>query len=133
MEGQRARLIRLPKLEGDRRMSELPPHPDQPIHLMDDGVARFRQNKIVRFLLDAGPFSLNSLDMMPWDNEDYTQLMQLIGYSVSGYGDLSTSPKERVARADAQVKELLKEPTFKRCERCSMAAGGGDRVNRAWT
>jgi len=89
----------------------LPPHPDQPIYIPGDNPCndrrpRFRENKIVRFLLDAGPFDLNQISMMPWDPGDYTQLMQLIGYSVDGYGELSTSPLERVARADAIATEL---------------------------
>jgi len=45
---------------------------------------------------------------MPWDNEDYTHLMQLIGYSVDGYGELSTSPPEKVACADVIAEKLRK-------------------------
>lgn len=89
----------------------LPPHPDQPIYLDSDGRARFRENKIVRFLLNAGPFDLNQICQMPWDPEDYTHLMQLIGYSIDGYGELSTSPAERVIRADEIAAKLRKEKT----------------------
>jgi hypothetical protein len=91
-------------------MTNLPPHPDQPIYIpsdtTDDRRPRFRANKIVEFLLRAGPFDLNQLSMMPWDPEDYTHLMQLIGYSVDGYGELSTSPSDRVKRADAIAAKL---------------------------
>lgn len=95
--------------------TSLPPHPDQPIYIPtdtpDDRRPRFRGNKIVEFLLRAGPFDLNQLCMMPWDPEDYTQLMQLIGYSVDGYGELSTSPPEKVALFDAIAEELRRALT----------------------
>ncbi len=55
---------------------------------------------------------LNEIAMMPFDNEDYVQLMQLIGYSVSGYGDLSRIPKKEVDKADEMVDQLrLQYPT----------------------
>ncbi len=87
------------------------PHPMQPIGLDAYGVACFKKNAIVRFLLDAGPYDLNSLSMMPWSPQDYTHLMQLIGYTVSGYGELSTSPDELVAKADEFAAKLDKETT----------------------
>lgn len=39
---------------------------------------------------------------------DYTQFMQLLGYSVSGYGQLSTSPKELVAETDEITDQIIK-------------------------
>ena len=65
--------------------------PMQPIVHDDDGERRFRENAIVRFLLDAGPFDLNQIALMPFSPEDRRQLAQLIGYSVSGYEELSYS------------------------------------------
>lgn len=64
-------------------------HQVQPLAKDSDGVLRFKQNKIVRLLLDAGPFDLNQLAAMPWGNEDREQLAQLIGYSLSGFKELS--------------------------------------------
>ena len=87
-------------------MSE-PKHPMQPLKRCSDGVIRFKRNKIVEFLLTAGPFDLNMLSRMPWDNEDYTQLMQLIGYSASGYAGLSTTPSELAKEADRRAEVLL--------------------------
>lgn len=89
-------------------------HPMQPIGWDEtDKVIRFKANKIVRFLLDMGPFDLNKISMMNaqgmFHEDDYTQLMQLIGYSVSGYGDLSTSPKEIVTKADDIAAELSRK------------------------
>ncbi len=64
-------------------------HPHQPLGQDEDGVIRFKQNKIVRFLLEMGQFDMNKLAMMNFSNEDRTQFAQLIGYSRSGFGDLS--------------------------------------------
>ena len=59
-------------------------------------VARFRENKLVSMLLDAAAKSgmdLNAIAMLSAkgdvEDADVIQLMQLIGYSVSGYGDLT--------------------------------------------
>lgn len=66
----------------------LPPHPVQPTYTDDYGTVRFRRNRIVRFLLDASPFDMNTLALMPFSREDRAQFAQLIGYSVGGYEDL---------------------------------------------
>ncbi len=63
-------------------------HPMQPIEKIE-GVTRFRENKIVRWLVDSRPNSLNEIAMMEFSAEDRMQLAQLIGYSVSGYAELS--------------------------------------------
>ena len=75
-------------------------HPIQPIEVDAHGVSRFKENKIVRFLLEAGPFDLNQLAYMNFSREDREQFAQLIGYSVSGFGDLSYASKDVVATAD---------------------------------
>jgi len=76
-----------------------PPHPIQPLVIDEQGVTRFKENKIVRFLLDAGPFDLNKLALMPFSAEDFSQLAMLIGYSLSGLGDLSYVSNETLDRA----------------------------------
>jgi hypothetical protein len=86
--------------------NKLPPHPMQPLVQDAFGTVRFRENKIVSFLLDRGPYDLNKLCVMDWPEGDYTQLMQLIGYSVSGYGELSSSPRDLTQRADAEAAAL---------------------------
>jgi hypothetical protein len=65
-------------------------HPFQPIEQDENGVYRFKKNRIVEFLLDAGQFDLNHLATMNFSNEDRTQFAQLIGYSVSGFGELDS-------------------------------------------
>lgn len=79
-------------------------HPMQNI-VMVDGVARFTENEIV-----AGQFDMNQIARMNFDDEDRAQFAQLIGYSVSGYGDLSYASAESVAAADAIVEGIINGP-----------------------
>jgi hypothetical protein len=64
----------------------------QPIEKSPDGVVRFKGNPIVEYLQvfaknrGAG---LNELATMPFSTQDWEQFMQLLGYSVDGYCDLS--------------------------------------------
>jgi hypothetical protein len=58
-------------------------HPMQAIVRDDRGVIRFRENKIVRWLLDNGSKTLNDIAAQPFEDDDRDQFMQLIGYSVS--------------------------------------------------
>lgn len=53
------------------------------------GRRRFQMNPIVRYLLDNGPFDMNSLARLPFDDDDRAHFAQLIGYSLSGWGELS--------------------------------------------
>ena len=67
-------------------------HPIQPIEKDEAGHLRFKQNAIVRHLLYHGQkhgCGLNELACMNFSKEDYMQLAQLIGYSLSGYSELS--------------------------------------------
>jgi hypothetical protein len=73
------------------------------------GTIRFVQNRIVRFLLDQYKPGLNDLAVRfgsPDDLADYEQLMMLIGYSVSGFGDLDLD-RRTVSVADRQAKALI--------------------------
>jgi hypothetical protein len=64
-------------------------HPIQPLEL-DGNVKRFKRNHIVQFLLDQpGGADMNQLVALNFSKEDHQQFAQLIGYSLSGYGDLS--------------------------------------------
>ena len=92
-----------------------PKHPIQPL-VWDvvgdnetDDVIRFKKNKIVRFLLDAGPFDMNQLALMPFDREDREQFAQLIGYSVSGFGELSYADPAIVARMDRIAERMVEK------------------------
>lgn len=79
-------------------------HPMQPIVLDQQGVARFKENKIVRYLLEHGGIDMNQLARLDFPREDQSQFAQLIGYSVSGFGDLSYAQQDEVAAADMLVE-----------------------------
>jgi hypothetical protein len=74
-------------------------NPDQPIHTDKHGHRRFKGNMIVRHLLDNGGMNLNNLATMDFSNDDWMQFAQLIGYSVSGWGELSYVSNKRYERA----------------------------------
>lgn len=84
----------------------MPDHPMQPLVRDPQGVVRFQANAIVRHLLDAGPFDMNRLAMMPFSDEDRAQFAQLIGYSISGWGGLSYVDPEKAGEADAMADAL---------------------------
>lgn len=85
-------------------------HPMQKIVVTDDGIIRFTPNKIVKALLDAWPGRLNDIGVRFHDDrEDYEQLMMLIGYSVSTFGELSNSSKKRVKKADRIAHRIRDE------------------------
>jgi len=85
--------------------------PMQPIYLDERGTPRFKDNAIVRRLLDEKVISLNDIAMWLDDVpvEDAEQFWQLLGYSISGYGDLSFVRPETIAKADAKADTLLEE------------------------
>lgn len=78
----------------------------QPIIRDRGGIARFEANAIVRFLLDAGPYDMNKLAMMPFSDEDREQFAMLIGYSVCGFGELDYVSDEALSKAEQQAKKL---------------------------
>lgn len=92
------------------------PHPLQPVDFDADGeVVRFKENKIVSWMLDQGRegqrFDLHMIglevarDRLP--EADLVQLSQLIGYSVSGFGELSYAPTAMVEECDRIVDWLV--------------------------
>lgn len=77
--------------------------PMQPVIKDEDGILRFRENAIVRYLLDlAGKHKLadlNSLAELPFSQEDREQFTQLIGYAIGGYHELSYVSDASAAQA----------------------------------
>jgi hypothetical protein len=72
--------------------NEKMPHPMQPLEPDEHGVLRFRRNKIVDYLLEwSRPrgMGLNELRAVGFDDDEWQQFAQLIGYSLSGWGTLS--------------------------------------------
>lgn len=85
-------------------------HPMQPLILDEDGIVRFKHNSVVRFLLDTSSFDMNKLWRMLGSGifsiEDMEQFYQLIGYSVSGFGEMSHFRAETVSKADELADEM---------------------------
>jgi hypothetical protein len=84
-------------------------HPMQKLVWVDD-VIRFQENKLVEYLLDNGGIDLNHLARLPdIPQADREQFAQLIGYSVSGFGDLSYASEKTVRKADKKAAKMAKE------------------------
>lgn len=87
---------------------KLPPkdaeHPMQPLVSDQHGVVRFKRNAIVEHLLKHGGIDLNAIARLPFDNRDREQFAQLIGYSVSGFGELGYARPDIVAAADRMAE-----------------------------
>ena len=82
------------------------PHPMQEMFLDKHRTIRFRENAIVRYLLDNGQCNMNTLAAIPFSNEDREQFAQLIGYSVSGFAELSYASDITVGKAVEVASKL---------------------------
>lgn len=63
--------------------------PNQPTYTDKHGVRRFQGNEIIEYLVQNDIINLNDLAALKFSKEDQAQFAQLMGYSVSGWGDLS--------------------------------------------
>lgn len=90
-----------------------PKHPVQPMYLAEDGRYRFKANEIVVALMEAAKegrkLDLNMIATMNFSREDRVQFAQLIGYSQSGFADLSYVSDRDYAKAQTMVRRLKKE------------------------
>ena len=87
-------------------------NPIQPIVTTASGVVRFKENAIVRHLLDWATergMGLNELAVMDFTKDDRQQLAQLIGYSLSGYGSLDYVDDDSYCAARAMFDDGLSE------------------------
>lgn len=89
-------------------------HPNQPLVYAKDGCMRFKQNDIVRKLLDFAAdhgYSINEIyqEFLPSHADDYKQLLQLLGYSIGGYCDISMIPEKQKKRAEKKAEKLRKQ------------------------
>lgn len=87
-------------------------HPIQPLEDDGNAVLRFKQNNIVRYLLDHGSIGLNQLALIDFPKEDHEQFAQLIGYSLSGFGDLSfvsDSTFEKASKSGEPAVKVIME------------------------
>jgi hypothetical protein len=80
--------------------------PLQPIERDPTGVVRFKANAICRYLVDSGVADFNQLATMPFAQEDWEQFAQLIGYSLSGFGELSYVSDETYSQAEEIASKL---------------------------
>lgn len=87
---------------------------NQPLVLDEGGVVRFKENPIVRYLLDNGGIDMNQLALLGFTNEDQAQFAQLIGYSVSGWGDLSYVTASQCKEADIRAEIFCKKAEIKK-------------------
>ena len=83
-------------------------NPMQPVVIAKDGLIRFKANEIVQYLLDNGRIDLNQIAMLDVTDGDREQFAQLIGYSVSGYGELSYVSDKSYNKANKQAEKLRK-------------------------
>jgi hypothetical protein len=95
--------------------------PMQPIVLVGN-VIRFQENAVVSYMMEhasellvdndvmwvKGSIDLNKLFIATQHvhRDDWVQFAQLIGYSVSGFGDLNYVDKQTVREADAAAAKI---------------------------
>lgn len=79
-------------------------HPTQPLVYDAHRVLRFKRSRIVEVLLASGPLDMNTLAVMEFSDEDRVQFAQLIGYSLSGFSELSYVSDRAYERAMREGK-----------------------------
>jgi len=83
-------------------------HPIQPV-ISDDGTLRFRQNLVVRYLLNTGGLDLNDIGRQDFPKEDLEQFYQLIGCTLSVFGDMPLVSDEVYEAARHMYEEGVPE------------------------
>lgn len=84
--------------------------PLQPVYRDEHGTLRFKENAIVRYLLDNGGIDLNKLAMLHFNQADREQFASLIGYSLGGFdelsyvGDEASMAAERMANGETECE-----------------------------
>jgi hypothetical protein len=78
-----------------------------PLQPIIDG--RFVENSIVSKLLELAPVDLNDIGCMNFAEQERMQFAQLIGYSVSGFGDLSYVNDETYDAASRMAEYVIDE------------------------
>lgn len=85
-------------------------NPIQPLAPDEHGTVRFKANAIVQHLLDSHPTcDMNVLARMDFTADDRQQFAQLIGYSLSGYSELSSYVDDEAYYAAANMADDLDE------------------------
>lgn len=81
--------------------------PIQPIVGDENHILRFKQNAIVRHLLDHGGIDLNAIGRMDFSDEDRAQFAQLIGYSICGFSELPYASEEVIEAVMRQANKVI--------------------------
>lgn len=89
-------------------------HPTQPLEHDAQGVLRFKANAIVEHLLEHGRSAyprcdMNTIASMDFSAEDRQQFAQLIGYSLSWYGELDSYVDDTAYSTAAHMADGLDE------------------------
>ena len=85
-------------------------NPIQPLAKDERGVLRFKANAIVQHLLESHPLcGMNKLASMDFTDDDRQQFAQLIGYSLSGYGELQSYVDDKAYSMAAHMADGMDE------------------------
>ena len=99
-------------------------HPMQPLETDEHGVLRFKQNAIVRYLLDNGGIDLNRIACLQFSQDDRVQFAQLIGYSLRGFHELNYVPDSvALAASEAARKHGFESACGCRDDGCEIHCG----------
>ena len=86
-----------------------------PLQPIENG--RFVANRIVTTLLDSGKLDMNDLACMEFTAQERIQFAQLIGYSLSGFSELSYVDDETYTAAEkaseGQTEEAARNETLR--------------------
>jgi hypothetical protein len=117
----------------------------QPVVKDTHGVLRFRENAIIRYIVDhaaevvhpganaidpntskpyhQGKLDLSKLITLDFPQEDHEQFAQLMGYSISGYHELSYVSDESCEQASTLAKAVIPEAGGCRDAGCAIHGG----------
>ena len=125
------------------------PHPMQPVIKDEGGILRFRENAIIRYIVDhagdvvhpgapaidprtgrpyhQGRLDLGKLMTMDFPQEDREQFAQLIGYAITGYHELSYVSDESATQASA-LAHAVDPKAVKGCRDAGCPVHGGKKA-----
>ena len=82
---------------------------DKPMPMQPIRNGRFVPNRIVQYLLEVAPIGLNELAAMDFSAQERMQFAQLIGYSLSGFGELGYVDDETYEAAQKMAEGLTEQ------------------------
>lgn len=98
----------------------------QPIIKDKNGHARFKANAVVRLLLDESQmrgFGLNELAGRDLPQADWEQFYQLIGYSLTGYHELSNVSDQSAIDTSVEARKTIPQAGGCRDDGCAIHIG----------